>query len=155
MPSFEVILKVALQTLVCVAVLSAIAFAADRDATVLMQADRDFAKATAAKRLEGWMSFMAPNAVLLRAEPLVGLEVISAGMAKDFNAPGFQLTWEPAKAEFVGNGPVGYTIGRYEAKFTGDDGKPHTAHGSYMTTWQKQHDGSWKVVADIGSPDPQ
>ena len=120
-----------------------------------MQADRDFAKATAAKHLEGWMSFMAPNAVLLRAEPLVGLEVISAGMAKDFNTPGFQLTWEPTKAEFVGNGPVGYTIGRYEAKFTGDDGKPHTAHGSYMTTWQKQHDGSWKVVADIGSPDPE
>ncbi len=101
------------------------------------------------------MSFMAPNAVLLRAEPLVGLEQISAGMAKDFNAPGFQLTWEPTKAEFVGNGPVGYTIGRYEAKFTGDDGKLHTAHGSYMTTWHQQRDGSWKVVADIGSPDPE
>jgi acetylornithine/succinyldiaminopimelate/putrescine aminotransferase len=109
------------------------------------------------KALSGgfWMSFMAPNAVLLHAEPLVGLEQISAGMAKNFNAPGFQLTWEPTKAEFVGNGPFGYTIDRYEAKFTGDDGKPHSAHGSYMTTWQKQHDGSWKVVADIGSPDPE
>lgn len=148
-------MKTVLRLSVCVALLSAIALAADRDATVLMQADRDFAKATAAKRLEGWMSFMAPNAVLLRAEPLVGLEQISAGMAKDFTSPGFQLTWEPVKAEFVGNGPVGYTIGRYEAKFTGDDGKPRTAHGSYMTTWQKQRDGSWKVVADIGSPDPQ
>jgi len=139
----------------CVVIFSILAFAADRDAGVLIQADRDFAKATAAKRLEGWMAFMAPNAVLLHAEPLVGLEQISAGMAKDFNAPDFQLTWEPTKAEFVGNGPVGYTIGRYEAKYKGDDGKLHTSHGSYMTTWQKQHDGSWKVVADIGSPDPQ
>ena len=139
----------------CVAILSTLVFAADRDAGVLMQADRDFAKATATKRLDGWMAFMAPNAVLLRAEPLVGLEQISAGMAKDFNAPDFQLTWEPIKAEFVGNGPVGYTIGRYEAKYKSDDGKLRTSHGNYMTTWQKQHDGSWKVVADIGSPDPQ
>jgi len=148
-------MKTALRLSVCIALLSMIALAAYRDTSVLMQADRDFAKATVAKRLEGWMSFMAPNAVLLRAEPLVGLEQIKAGMAKDFDSPGFQLTWEPAKAEFVGNGPVGYTIGRYEAKFTGDDGKPQTSHGSYMTTWRKQKDGSWKVVADIGSPDSQ
>src|SRR5664279_3145368 len=138
----------------CLAILSTLSFAADRDASGLMQADRDFAKATAAKRLDGWMSFMAPNAVLLRAEPLVGLAQIKAGMAKDFDLPGCQLTWEPTKAEFVGSGPVGYTVGRYEAKFTGDDGKPQTSYGSYMTTWHKQADGSWKVVADIASPDP-
>ena len=148
-------MKTSLCLSLCIALLSTFALSADRDPSVLMQADRDFAKASAAKRLEGWMSFMAPNAVLLRAEPLVGLDQISAGMAKDFNAPGFQLTWEPTKADFVGNGPVGYTIGRYEAKFTGDNGKPHTSHGSYMTTWHKQRDGSWKVVADIGSPDPE
>ena len=98
---------------------------------------------------------MAPNAVLLRAEPLVGLEQIKAGMAKDFDSPSFQLTWEPTKAEFVGSGPVGYTIGRHEAKFTGNDGKPPTSQGSYMTRWHREKDGSWKVVADIGSPDPQ
>ena len=148
-------MKTSLCLSLCIALLSTFALSADRDPSVLMQADRDFAKASAAKRLEGWMSFMAPNAVLLRAEPLVGLDQISSGMAKDFNAPGFQLTWEPTKADFVGNGPVGYTIGRYEAKFTGDNGKPHTSHGSYMTTWHKQRDGSWKVVADIGSPDPE
>ena len=148
-------MKIVLRLLICIALLSTIAFATERDVSVLMQADRDFAKATAAKRLDGWMSFMAPNAVLLRAEPLVGLDQIKEGMAKDFDSPGFQLTWEPTKAEFVGSGPVGYTVGRYEAKFTGDDGKPQTSHGSYMTTWRKQKDGSWKVVADIGSPDPQ
>lgn len=148
-------MKILLRLSACLTLLATIAVAADRDTSALMQADRDFAKATAAKRLEGWMEFMAPNAVLLRGEPIVGIEHIRAALAKDFNSPAFQLTWEPAKAEFVGNGPVGYTIGRYEAKFIGDDGKPQTSHGSYMTTWRKQKDGSWKVVADIGSPDPQ
>jgi uncharacterized protein (TIGR02246 family) len=144
-------MKTSLRLFLCVALFSSIALAADRDTNV----DREFARATPTKRLEGWMTYMAPNAVLLRAEPLAGLEQIRAGMAKDFNSPGFQLTWEPTKAEFVGNSPVRYTVGRYEAEFTGDDGKPHTAPGSYMTTWQKQRDGSWKVVADIGSLDPE
>ena len=85
-------MKTALRLSVCIALLSMIALAAYRDTSVLMQADRDFAKATVAKRLEGWMSFMAPNAVLLRAEPLVGLDQIKEGMAKDFDSPGFQLT---------------------------------------------------------------
>jgi ketosteroid isomerase-like protein len=26
--------------------------------------------------------------------------------------------------------------------------------GTYLTTWQKQKDGTWKVVSDIDSPDP-
>jgi ketosteroid isomerase-like protein len=148
-------MKKAVRLFAALVLLSTFALADDRDTGVLMQADRDFAKAAAAKRLEGWMAFMAPNAVLLRAEPLVGLEQIEAGMAKDFDSPSFQLTWEPTKAEAVGSGPVGCTIGRYEAKFTGDDGKPQTSQGSYMTTWHREKDGSWKVVADIGSPDPQ
>ncbi len=130
-------------------------FATERDAGVLLRADRDFAQAVAAKGLDGWMAYMAPNAVLLHAEPLVGLEQIRAGMAKSFNSPGFQLTWKPAKAEFVGKGPVGYTVGRYESKSTDANGKPQVSHGSYLTTWHKQPDGTWKVISDIGSPDPQ
>lgn len=131
-------------------------FAADRDPKLLMQADRDFAKATAEKKVEGWMSYMAPNAVLLGAEPIVGLEQIRAAMTKELGEAGAQLTWEPTKADFVGNtGDLGYTIGRFERRSAGGDGKPRTQKGSYMTTWKLQNDGSWKVVGDIGTPDPQ
>ena len=48
------------------------------------------------------MEFMAPNAVELSAEPLVGLDQIRAGMTKQFKLPGFKITWEPTKAEFLG-----------------------------------------------------
>ena len=99
-------------------------FAADRDPKVLMQAERAFAKATAERGVDGWMEFMAPNAVELSAEPLVGLDQIRAGMTKQFKLPGFKITWEPTKAEFLGQGDVGYAVGRYEVRFTGDDGKP-------------------------------
>jgi ketosteroid isomerase-like protein len=128
--------------------------AADRDTRVLIDAEHAFAKATAERGIDGWMEFMAPNAVELSAEPLVGLDQIRAGMGKQLSTPGFKLTWEPTKAEFLGQGDIGFVVGRYEVRSIGADGKEHVGKGSYLTTWQQQKDGSWKVVSDIGSPDP-
>jgi ketosteroid isomerase-like protein len=147
-------MKLSPRVFLCVFTLVAMSFAADRDPNVLLQAERAFAKATAERGVDGWMEFMAPNAVELSAEPLVGLDQIRAGMTKQFKLPGFKITWEPTKAEYLGDGNVGYAVGRYEVRFTSDDGKAHVNHGTYLTTWQKQTDGSWKVVSDIGSPDP-
>lgn len=147
-------MRVATPILLSFLLLTSLSFAADRDAKVLMDAERAFAKATAERGVDGWMEFMAPNAVELSAEPLVGLDQIRAGMSKQFRLPGFKITWEPTKAEFLGKGDVGYAVGRYEVRFNGEDGKPVVERGTYLTTWQKQRDGTWKVVSDIGSPDP-
>ena len=138
----------------CIFLFASTSFAADRDPQVLMQTERAFAKATAERGIDGWMEFMAPNAVVLSAEPLVGLDQIRAGMGKLLNTPGFKLTWEPTKAEFLGKGDIGFVVGRWERHFIGEDGKPQVRKGSYLTTWQMQKDGSWKVVSDIGTPDP-
>ena len=136
--------------------LTTVTYAADRDAQVLIDAERAFSKATAERGIEGWMEFMAPNAVELSAEPLVGLDQIRAGMGKQLNSPGFKLTWEPTRAEFLGKGEnLGFAVGCYEVHFNDGDGKPQVQHGSYLTTWQKQKDGAWKVISDVGSPDPQ
>ena len=134
--------------------LSAVSFAADRDTKVLMDAERAFAKATAERGIDGWMEFMAPNAVELAVEPLVGFDQIRVGMGKQLSSPGFKLTWEPTKAEFLGKGDKGYAVGRYEVHFTDADGKQHVETGTYLTTWQQQKDGTWKVISDVGSPDP-
>ena len=131
-----------------------VAIAADRDTKILIDAERAFARATAERGIDGWMEFMAPNAVELSDEPLVGLDQIRAGMGKQLGTPGFKLTWEPTTAEFLGQGDVGFAVGRYELHYNGADGKPRIEKGSYLTTWKKQKDGSWKVVSDIGSPDP-
>ena len=136
----------------CVHCCCTFCFAADRDTKVLIDAEHAFAKATAERGVDGWMEFMAPNAVVLAAEPLVGLDQIRAGMGKPLNTPGFKLTWEPTKAEFLGKGDIGFVVGRWERHFNGDDGKPQVRNGSYLTTWQQQKDGSWKVISDIGTP---
>ncbi len=128
------------------------AFAAERDPEPLMQADRDFAKATAEKGVDGWMAYMAPGAVLLGTEPKVGPDRIRATMTEELQ-PGAHLTWEPTKAGFIGDGDVGYTLGRFEFRATDKQGKTTSFKGTYMTTWQKQKDGTWKVIGDIGTPD--
>jgi ketosteroid isomerase-like protein len=128
------------------------AFAADRDPAPLMQADRDFAKATAAKGVDGWMAYMAPGAVLLGTDPKATPERIRATMTDELQ-PGAHLTWEPTNAAFI-SASLGYTIGRFEFRAPGKDGKMFGFKGSYMTTWQLQKDGTWKVIGDIGEPDP-
>jgi ketosteroid isomerase-like protein len=147
-------MKVVTRVLLSLLLLTSFSFAADRDPKVIIDAEHAFAKATAERGVDGWMEFMAPNAVELSAEPLVGLDQIRAGMTKQFRLPGFKITWEPTKAEFLGKGDVAYAVGRYEVRFNGDDGKPIVRRGAYLTTWQMQEDGTWKVVSDIGSPDP-
>jgi ketosteroid isomerase-like protein len=147
-------MKLAVQILLSLLFLSSLSPAADRDPKVLMDADRAFAKATAERGAEGWMEFMAPNAVDLTRETLASLDQIRAEMISEFKLPSIHLTWQPDKAEFLGNGSVGYTIGHYEVRYNGEDGKPVSRKGTYLTIWQQQADGTWKVRADIGSPDP-
>lgn len=120
---------------------------------VLLKADRDFAQATAQRRLEGWMEYMAEDAVLFSAKPVVGKSAIRDFQAPAFANPEFQLQWQPTRAEMFPSGDMGYTVGRYELHAKNAKGEPVVRHGSYLTVWKKQADGSWKVVADGGSPD--
>ncbi len=123
---------------------------------VLLKADRDFAQATAQRRLEGWMEYMAEDAVLFSGtgKPVVGKEAIRESRAPAFANRDFQLQWQPTHAEMFASGDMGYTVGRYELHGRSAKGEPVVRHGSYLTVWKKQPDGSWKVVADGGSADP-
>jgi ketosteroid isomerase-like protein len=122
----------------------------------LMDADRAFNQATQAQRLEGWMSYMAENVVLFNiTPPVVGKDAVRKFYDPVLSDTSTSLTWEPAHGEMQPSGRVGYTSGRYTMRAKGPDGKPVERHGSYLTVWGKQKDGSWKVIADGGSPDPK
>jgi ketosteroid isomerase-like protein len=119
------------------------------DADVLLQRDREFAKASAARGHLAWQEFLAPNA----AKPanggrtLIGPQEIGDNMMAAF-ASGFTLTWEPTRAEISRGGHLGYTWGRYHSVFNGK-----SREGTYMTVWEKQQDGTWKVLFDTGDAD--
>src|SRR3981189_2525372 len=75
----------------------------------LLQADRDFNKATQEKGLEGWMQFMADDVILLRGKPVFGKDSVRTTIKSDWDDPGYSLTWEPKRAELFKSGKMGDT----------------------------------------------
>ncbi len=119
----------------------------------LMQADRDFNKATSERRVEGWMQFMADDVVLLRGKPVIGKDAAREITKQRFDDPSSSLTWEPQRAQMFKSGKFGYTSGRWTYHGKNDKGEKITLEGDYLTVWLKQPDGSWKVIYDGGTPD--
>ena len=119
------------------------------NADVLLQRDREFAKASAARGHLAWEEFVTSNA----AKPanggrtLIGPQEIGDNMLAAF-ASGLTLSWEPAHAEISRGGKLGYTWGRYRAVVNGK-----AREGTYMSVWEKQPEGTWKVLFDTGDPD--
>ena len=66
--------------------------------------------------------------------------------------PGFALNWKATGAEVAENADLGYTIGTYELKMDDADGNPTTTVGKYVTVWEKQADGGWKVPSTVSTP---
>ncbi len=126
---------------------------ADRGA--LLAADLAFAKATAEKGLEGWLSWFAPDAKIFPPGEAVieGLDAIKAYYAKTGFDPK-PLTWKPAFADLAASGDLGYTVGYASWPGTGEKGQTITRGSKYLTVWKKQADGSWKVAADMGNAAP-
>jgi len=119
------------------------------DAAALMKLDRDFSVQSNARGYIAWQELMASNA----AKPanggrwLMGPQEIGDNMLAAFKS-GLTLTWEPTHAEISRGGKLGYTWGRYHSVFNGK-----ARDGNYMTVWQKQEDGKWKILFDTGDAD--
>ena len=131
--------------------LAAGTFAADPRAE-LLDADRAFARDTAARGLDGWMSWFAEDAQLNhRTGVIKGKPALRAHYGKVIGQPGVAVTWKPLYAEASQDATLGYTVGEAEWTTTGKDGKVEKSVGHYLTVWRKMKDGSWKVVTDLGS----
>lgn len=119
----------------------------------LMEADRDFARATAEQGAEGWAAHFVENGLMFPAgDPIVeGRSAIREAMEPAFSTEGYALTWEPLHAEVAGSGDLGYTYGRYERTVMDERGRSQTSVGKYVTLWRKEPDGRWKVALDIGN----
>lgn len=49
------------------------------------------------------------------------------------------------------DGDTAYETGKYLYEYS-EKGKPGKDEGRYVTTWKRQHDGSWKLSMDMGVP---
>jgi ketosteroid isomerase-like protein len=58
-----------------------------------------------------------------------------------------KLLWRPAFAAIASSGDFGYTTGPYTYNIKGKN----VAFGNYATVWEKQGNGEWKLVIDLGA----
>lgn len=123
-------------------------------AVAIRNADLAFAKATAERGVEGWVSYFADSGVMvIPGRNVVGRTAIRKLMAPELGDTTRSLTWRPVSVEVSPGGNMGYTIGRWDRASRLDTAAP-VRHGSYVTIWRKQGDGTWKAVLDIGNADP-
>ena len=59
------------------------------------------------------------------------------------------LSWAPNYADLSANGMIGYTTGNWEFRPGGKASEP-TGFGQFVTIWQRQPDGKYRFIIDIG-----
>lgn len=117
----------------------------------LIQAEREFSKRSEARGIrEAFLTYLAPDSIVFHPRPVSGREVYEKVPT---DSP-ILLTWEPAYAEVSSTGDLGYTTGPYELRDKSHPGKPGR-YGHYVSVWERQPDGLWKVVLDIGNSHPR
>ena len=124
----------------------------EQEKAALLATDTEWSKT--AKNVDAFVSFLAPDATiaLAGAPAMQGEAVIRGAFAPMMQAPGFDLSWQPARAEVSSSGDLGYTIGTYTLKTTNMNGVAVTEKGKTQTTWKKIN-GAWKVIEDTATSD--
>jgi ketosteroid isomerase-like protein len=118
----------------------------------LLRAGAQFARASVAHGLAGWLSWFADDAAIYPPNgPVVrGLAAIRAHYARTGFTPA-GLVWTPDHAEISDGGDLGVTSGRWTWRGRDASGKGVERTGKYLTVWRRQRDRSWKLIADIGN----
>ncbi|MGH9420695.1 MAG: YybH family protein [Thermoanaerobaculia bacterium] len=127
-----------------------VASAASKAEEAVRKADQDWARVFAAGQLDASVDACTATArVLAPNAPLAtGHDEIRKLFAGFFALPDLRITWHPDEIHVAESGELAFSSGHYEMSFKGPDGKQIADNGKYLTVWQKQKNGAWKVVAD-------
>jgi ketosteroid isomerase-like protein len=90
--------------------------------------------------------------VLAPGARMVGIARIRAGLGQMTSDPALSLRFHAERVEVSASGDLAYTQGTYTYRSTDPHShQPVDDHGSYVTTYRRQANGSWKAVDDIAS----
>jgi len=119
----------------------------------LMAKDAEFSSYSAKNGTsDAFINYIADNGVLLRPNhrPIVGKDSVTIIMNRK-KAKAITMTWTPLYAEVAKSGDLGYTYGTYEATATDANGQKLSDSGTYVSIWEKDAEGNWKLALDSGN----
>ena len=104
------------------------------DEAAIREADIAFSKAAAAKQLDAAVVNYAEEASLLLSNTPIATdkEAIRKAWEQMLQAPGFSISWQPAKADVARSGDLGYSQGTYELTTNDPKGNPVMDRGKYV-----------------------
>lgn len=125
-------------------VLSANVFA-QNNTQKIYDTEKAFEKAIAEKGIkQGFLDYLADEGTLYNPMPVNGKQ--SWRGRPDSPA---SLVWNPVFVDVSSNGALAYTTGNGIYRPQGKD-DPNAYYSEYATIWQRQPDGNYKAVIDIG-----
>ena len=141
--------------LIAAALLPAAGCAPEPTTGELMQLEREFVAALASGDVERFSSFVADDAVFLGAGGTVleGRSAILEDWSPLLEDPTMQLKWEPRRARLSPAGDMGFTYGEWRMTRESDEGSLLLGTGRYVSIWQRDDEGNWRVVLDVGNAD--
>lgn len=120
------------------------------DLQKLVETEKAFAKAAETNGTRAaFLEFLADDGIVFSPTATNGKEVWKTRPANTA-----LLEWSPTYADISSNGVLGYTTGDWAFHPKGK-GTEASAFGQYFTVWQKQADGNFKAVLDLGIAHPK
>jgi uncharacterized protein (TIGR02246 family) len=126
----------------------------DQDMKALQDNETQWNQDFVSKDLEKLIAHYADNAILMAPgmPASSGKDAVRKTVTDMVSDPALSLKFHASRVEVAKSGDLAYTQGSYSMTMTDPNSKQviHD-HGSYVTTYSKQADGSWKAVADIAT----
>ncbi|MGQ0590285.1 MAG: YybH family protein [Sphingosinicella sp.] len=86
---------------------------------------------------------------------MIGPDAIRTGIAPFLTDTNFQIQFAADEVRVGASGDLASTRGSYSIRYTNPATRQaETETGTYVTVWQRQTDGTWRVVEDITSGNP-
>jgi uncharacterized protein (TIGR02246 family) len=126
----------------------------DADVKAISDLEVQWNKDYVAKDSDKIAGYYAGDAILMAPgmPPTTGADAIRGVIKQMLTDPALSLTFQTKKVDVAKSGDLAWTQGTYQMTMT--DPATHKVindHGSYVTTYRKQADGSWKAEDDIAT----
>jgi ketosteroid isomerase-like protein len=124
--------------------------------TKLLETDSEFAKMSVDQgTTAAFNAYFADNALQLPEglNAVVRKADILDRMRKSEDL--YTLEWRPSDGGVSKSGDLGWTWGEYTLDYLSKGNKEDAVHGKYLTIWQRQDDGDWKVIVDMDNYSPK
>ena len=122
----------------------------DSTAIQLAQKEREFSQSAATRGFIGaFLDYFDDSCIAFYPQPENAKHALTGGPESQAS-----LVWRPTFVEVSTSGDFGFTTGPSEYRAGGV--KDSTVYyGHFVSVWQKNGDGKWKVVLDVGSGYPK